>query len=874
MKPIITTKEDMLVEKVGLDAAVFLRFTRMLRNIFLAISIVGCGIMIPVNVADTVHGLGGGWLQALTPQLVFGEVYWAHVACAWVFDIIIAYFLWYNYGKVRRLRRQYFASSDYQRSLHARTLMITDVPQNMRSDEGLLRITDEVNPSGTLPRATIGRNVKVLPKLIEEYEENVRELESVLAKYLKNPDKLPAKRPTMTAPKKFKNDDTGGKVDAIDYLTERIKSLEQEIKDTRDRIDKRDAMPYGFVSWEQIEHAHSVAYTAQSKHPHGAEIVLAPRPGNLIWDNLPIGKHARRTRRLWNNLWVAILTAIWMPINACIAVFLSQLSNLGLVWPGFQRSLEKNPTFWSIVQGIAAPALTSGFFLVLPIIFRRLSMRAGDTTKTSREHHVIHNLYAFFVFNNLIMFSLFSAIWTYVAAIVAARRNNSDIWDVIANKEIFATIMIALCNVSPYWITWLLQRNLGAAIDLVQFIQLFWVGFAKMFMNPTPRQLIEWTAPPPFDYANYYNYFLFYTTTALCFGTLQPLVLPITALYFTLDSWLKKYMLLYVCVTKNESGGLFWRMVFNRVIVGAIIANVIVGLVVIAPQRGTWIMLAALAPAPFCLLAFKFYCSKQFDADLRYYTRGTLKDAESLVAGSKARKTNNVSSRYGHPAMHKPLITPMVNAKARHVLGEIYHGRLSMDVGNAAYADFAMDDMAPQKPGKPTTAPFELVSESNMDFASYKDRPEFKDELSGGIYGRPEDLVSERSHTPKSFMGRTRTWETTTSSRASSQSPDRGRATEPGRVPSVPDLRNHPAFRSRDDSVDAGDADSRHGAYTPYDEAQSGLLRNAQGSPLAPGPGEQYNIEQWRSRDTSRTGYGRVGQDVDDEPYDYFRRKG
>jgi hypothetical protein len=83
-------------------------------------------------------------------------------------------------------------------------------------------------------------------------------------------------------------------------------------------------------------------------------------------------------------------------------------------------------------------------------------------------------------------------------------------------------------------------------------------------MSPTPRQLIEWTAPPPFDYASYYNYvgdefkllsrglgdtnleqqFLFYATVALCFATLQPIVLPVTALYFALDSWLKKYLLM------------------------------------------------------------------------------------------------------------------------------------------------------------------------------------------------------------------------------------------------------------------------------------------------------------------------------------------
>lgn len=72
--------------------------------------------------------------------------------------------------------------------------------------------------------------------------------------------------------------------------------------------------------------------------------------------------------------------------------------------------------------------------------------------------------------------------------------------------------------------------------------------------------MIEWTAPPAFDYASYYNYFLFYSTIALVFSTVQPIVLPIAFLYFLIDSFLKKYCLMYIYVTKVESDGAFWRV--------------------------------------------------------------------------------------------------------------------------------------------------------------------------------------------------------------------------------------------------------------------------------------------------------------------------
>jgi Uncharacterized integral membrane protein len=270
----------------------------------------------------------------MTPLYVNAKSIWSQVACAWAFDGIIAFFLWRNYRAVRTLRRQYYQSSDYQRSMHARTLMITDIPQPDRSDEGILRVTDEVNPTAALPRAAIGRNVRDLPRIIKEHEENVRELESVLAKYLRRPDQLPAKRPMMRPPRSQRSKHPNGRVDSIDYLTVRIRVLEEEIKHGRASIDRRNAMPYGFASWENIEHAHAVAWTARRKHPKGTTIALAPRPSDLIWENLPLTKKSRKWKRFINTLWVTLLTVVWIVPNALIAVFLANLNTWAKSGPG------------------------------------------------------------------------------------------------------------------------------------------------------------------------------------------------------------------------------------------------------------------------------------------------------------------------------------------------------------------------------------------------------------------------------------------------------------------------------------------------------------------------------------------------------------
>ncbi|KAI4113702.1 MAG: hypothetical protein LQ345_005379, partial [Seirophora villosa] len=884
--PVFRAKESLLVEKTGLDAAVFLRFTKMLRNIFLILSLLGIAVLIPANVigadknyVNSTNFKGGqSYFVKMTPSYPDPKRHgtlWVHVVAAWAIDMVVAFFLWRNYGSVVRLRRQYFDSPEYLMSLHSRTLLVTDIPPADRTDEGILRLADQVEHTAGLPRAAIGRNVKVLPDMIEEHDEAVRELESVLAKYLKNPDKLPTKRPTMRPSKKYRANNGSDSVDAIDYLTGRIRELETEIGHVRESIDKRNAMPFGFASYDRIEDAHTVAFAARKKHPQGTTIRLAPKPNDLIWRNLPLSKKQRGWRRFWNNFWIAMLTLVWIAPNALIAIFIANLSNLAAIWPGFKRTYETHQKFWSAVQGIASPALTSLIYLILPIIFRRMSIRSGDATKTSRERHVTTKLYNFFVFNNLIVFSVFSVIYQFVVAVVSNSKIEGA-WEAVVKANFFWRLSSSLSTSSYFWVIWLLQRQLGAAADLAQIINLIWTWFCRTFMAPTPRQEIEWTAPPPFDYAVYYNYFLFYATVALCFSTLQPLVLPITALYFAIDLWLKKYLLLYVLITKTESGGQFWRILFNRMVFAVCLANVVMGLVIRGADGG-WFKVFFVIPPAFLMLGVKYYCSKTFDDQMKYFTKATLKDPGTLAEpGKKVRKNDRIASRFGHPALYKPLMTPMVHAKARHVLSQIYRGRLdnSDNVSVAGYSDIAMDPMSQKHPGKTAHfAPpaqremFEVVPEAKLDFQHFMNRAEFAEALGGNgeLYGRPDDLISERSSTPRSFLGRHGSG-SGNSSRASSP----GAASERSayghqRAGSGSPYRSESPYRSRDHSQ--GDLGQRgRGMYQMDNDSQNRLLHGAQpfgqATPDEEVGREVYGLDRWR---TGGSGYvGLPARETDD----------
>ncbi|KAI1303500.1 hypothetical protein F5Y03DRAFT_187174 [Xylaria venustula] len=754
ISPVIKTREQVLAEKIGVDATLFLRYIKMSRNLMVVLSVIGLGVYIPLNIVENTRNNAidhSNIFISLTPLGVWGAACWAHVIVSYVFDIVICLFIWWNYRAVTRLRRDYLNSPEYQDSLHARTLMITDIPPKYRSDTGVEQLADEADNAGH-HSGIVARNVKGLPELIEEHDEAIRELELILAKYLKNPDKLPAKRPQCKTQKGDPCYSQVTKVDAIDYLTARIERLKVDIIEKRKSVDEQKALSYGFVSYQSIEEAHSAAYAARKKHPQGTTIKLAPKPSDLIWENLPLDRHRRRWGAFMNNFWVVVLTVVWTVPNALIAVFLANLSNLGSVWPAFQNELLKNPKAWGAVQGILAPLVTTLFYLVLPVIFRRLAAYAGDYSRTSRERHVTQKLYAFFIFNNLIVFSLFSTAWKYVAAVKDA-EGDGDVWSAIVNSDPFGNLLTAFCDVSPFWLNYLLQRNFGAALDLSQLIKLTKGYVTRKLFSPTPRDRIELSAPPPFEYAAYYNNFLFYTTIALVFAPFQPLVLPVTAFYFALDTFAKNYLLLYVFVTKHESGGAFWRVLVNRLLFATLLANIVTTIFIVA-RRESITQVILMVPLLAIIAGFKWYCMRVFDDNLDYYSKG-LHHAEPGNLSTKP-KNDRVAVRFGHPALYKKLMVPLVHEKANHILNEIIRDQSDADFGEANhYGDtYRMQRLSTHQPGQADIsgdAAFEVVNESQMNFEHFRDREEFREfGGDGDLYNNPLD--QSRSGTPTSWQ--------------------------------------------------------------------------------------------------------------------------
>jgi hypothetical protein len=94
-------------------------------------------------------------------------------------------------------------------------------------------------------------------------------------------------------------------------------------------------------------------------------------------------------------------------------------------------------------------------------------------------------------------------------------------------------------------------------------------------------------------------------------------------------------------------------------------------------QRG-WRSLEWLASVPpvLFIIIFKFILSRKFSKEFKYYVPTQEELANAHIHHQDA-KGHRLQKRFGHPALHADLFTPMVHAKMTHLLPEVYKGRLA-----------------------------------------------------------------------------------------------------------------------------------------------------------------------------------------------------
>ncbi|KAJ2081364.1 hypothetical protein H4R24_002388 [Coemansia sp. RSA 988] len=713
--------ERFLLDTVDVDSVFFLRFLKLgiwLMGIF---AVVGMCLIVPLNFSNGNNENVSGNLKDFALQWITLyhitklKVFWLHVACAYLFSGIFAYFIWRECRHFIRVRQAHFSSPAYLRKLQSRTIMVTRLAPELQNDGALRAFMAERGSTSEPAQVSIARKVGELQDLINEHEKVVRKLERVLQKYLRG-DIQSKPRPQI----KIK----GMAVDAIEHYTEEIESLEHTITQTRRETDTFTSTSVGFVSYASPTMAHNAMRSLKRLSP--AQATLSPHPKDVIWSNAQMARGKRRGR-LWSARLISIgfcFVAFW-PVAAL--TFIGDASNIQVLWPQTSTFFIKNSTMTTIWQTTFSPLVLALYYIAIPHVFRAISRYQGISTHTGVERSVLKKMYVFYFLSNIIVF-------TIIGLIVRAVFRKNSAADVVSSMP--ADFIQALNQKAQFWTAYISLKGVNAMLEFAQLISLAMIFFKRYTRHLTPRELRDLTKPPEFDYSPIYSLYLWVFTISMLYSVYAPIAMPFAFLDFVLAYWVYKYAVMYVYQTRHDTAGAMWRNVIDRMVVSMVIFQTyVIGCLKVRiddftdrpdEMHSSRPIVYALIPLPIITAAAGIWLHFWLNPRVNYmqYTADVEAFEARKATGSETGVEETLGDRFLHPIFSQPLPTPMVDKRLRHLLPKVYRGRSSaMLDGKKTQLAFAGEGKVAPSIGNAST----VFGSDTMDLESVMDERDRRD---------------------------------------------------------------------------------------------------------------------------------------------------
>jgi len=416
-----------------------------IRFLFVA-SVLAAVVLVPVHAyfgGDSIPD--GNSTHIMHPQVVFADgdkkkppkpvkpaYMWANLIFVYVFTGLAYYFLWRQTEEVLRVRQAYLGN---QATVTDKTIKLSGIPEALRSEDVLKEHLEKL-AIGKVENITICRQWGDLDQLLNERNAVLRKLEEVFTVYhvrkghrgttggnsWRQPDdsgdeeegrpllgRRPNYRPQFTLrygklKLKFK------KVDAIDYYTNKLQNLDNQITEARQKEYK--ATPLAFVTMESVSAA-QVATQALLDPTPGAMIARpAPSPSDVIWPNTYLSRSSRWARSWAISTFVTVSSIFWLvPVAALAGLW--NTAEIHKVWPQLADTLKAHPALASFVQTFLPTAVLTLLNIAVPYFYDWLSQYQGLISQEEVELSVISKNFFFTFFNLFLAFTVFGTAFNF-----------------------------------------------------------------------------------------------------------------------------------------------------------------------------------------------------------------------------------------------------------------------------------------------------------------------------------------------------------------------------------------------------------------------------------------------------------------------------
>ncbi|XP_010522696.1 PREDICTED: CSC1-like protein At4g02900 isoform X2 [Tarenaya hassleriana] len=592
--------EPELIEHAGLDSAVYIRIYLLGLKMFVPISILAFGVLVPVNWT-------GGTLENIK-DLTFSNVdklsisnvppgsprFWAHLIMTYVFSIWTCYTLYMEYKTVATMRLRYLAAE--KRRPDQFTVLVRNVPPD--PDESVNEHVEHffcVNHPDHYLSHQIVYNANELAKLVSQR----KTLQNWWTYYQNKYDRNPSKRPTT---KTGYGGFWGTTVDAIDYYDAKIQDLAEKEAAERQRVlnDTKAIVPAAFVSFKSRWGA---AVCAQTQLCHNPTIWLtewAPEPRDIFWDNLSIPYVELTIRRLLMAIALFLLVFFFM-IPIAFVQSLANIEGIQKVFP-FLKPLIDMKTVKSVIQGFLPGIALKIFLILLPTILMTMSQIEGYTSLSYLDRRSAEK-YFWFIIVNVFLGSIITG--------TAFQQLKSFLEQ--PPTEIPKTVGVSIPMKATFFITYVMVDGwAGVAAEILRLVPLIIFHLKNTFLVKTEQDRQQAMDPGHLDFSISEPRIQFYFLLGLVYAAVTPILLPFIIVFFTFSYIVFRHQVINVYDQKYESGAKYWPSVHRRLIICLLISQLL--MMGLLSTKKLAMATAMLLPLPILTIWFNRYCAGRFES--------------------------------------------------------------------------------------------------------------------------------------------------------------------------------------------------------------------------------------------------------------------
>lgn len=614
--PSIFSSSRVVRETAGVDAYMFIRLFEFGISIFAVFTLVAVVVLIPIN---TQGGMGLLELDKLSmSNIVPASHDFLYITiAAYAFSAFTLYLLHRLYKEYVHLRVDYLLRS-HQQGLQM-SVMVQDIPA---AEEGHLATLFEGLYPGDITASVELRQVAQLEGLLGQRERLVALLEDCIEGFQATrmlPVRACVKHPPFCL----------DKVNMISHSMRQLEHCNRKVAHLLGR--KLPCLSVGFVTFNS---ARSFAFGASmevNSHPLQYTLSSACHPRDLFPPNLHLTTSERALRRLGVSSLVLVVILFWVVPVTVISSFVS-IESLQHWLPVSALQYVRFRTF---LESFIPSVLLSTFISIMPTILWYLSAFAGHESQSKLQQAVLKYYFIFVLFNCFFVLTISGSILGVLENIMQHPGH------------VLSLLGSSLPQVSMFFMSFTLFQALSTfPLQLLAPYPLI-AGIISKRLHPQDM-LVSLSTFCDFSYE--YPAHLLIFVIGFTYAVVAPVLSPVCLVYFLIGWVVKRYQVMYMFVPRFETGGQFWPLVYDRIVVAMLVGQC------------TWVGAITLKEAPLCsslLLPLPL---------LTYYVSGRIKAtfeplSTHLPASEFLRATpESTRSKLGgcvHTQPRQPLETPM-----------------------------------------------------------------------------------------------------------------------------------------------------------------------------------------------------------------------